>query len=82
MVGDETPIFTTVHDLQIIGSAPREEHDFVVDAIITPNKIVRVERKYPQPRGIIWEKLSKDDFTAMPILNELKDIIHRDPTLS
>jgi len=74
LVGEETPIFTTVHDLQIISSAPKEGHDFVVDAIITPNKVVRVERKYPQPRGIIWEKLSKDDLTAMPILNELKRI--------
>jgi len=77
LVGEETPIFTTVHDLQIVSSAPKEEHDFVVDAIITPSKIVRLERKYPQPRGIIWERLSKDDLTAMPILNELRDIIHK-----
>ena len=75
MVGDETPIFTTVHDLQIIGSAPKEEHDFVVDAIITPSKVVGMERKYPQPRGIIWEKLSEHELEAMPILKELKRIM-------
>ncbi len=76
LISEETPIFTTVHDIQIIGKAPRMEHDFVVDAIFTPKKIVRVERKYSQPKGIIWENLTEQQLREMPILHELKKILN------
>jgi len=76
LIGEETPIFTTVHDAQIINKAPKEEHDFVVDAIFTPSKVIRVERRYPQPKGIIWEKLTEHQLEDMPILHELKRILN------
>ncbi len=74
LIGEKTPIFTTVHDVQIIEEAPKEEHDFVVDAVITPSKVVKMERKYPQPRGVIWDKITKQKLDDMPILQELKRI--------
>lgn len=76
LIDEKTPIFTTVHDVQIIDKAPKEEHDFVVDAVITPSKVVRVERKYTQPKGIIWEKLTKHELKDMLILLELKKILN------
>lgn len=72
LVDEETPVFTTVHDVQIIDWAPREEHDLIVDAIVTPSRVVRVERKYPQPKGILWEKLNVRELEVMPVLKELK----------
>jgi 5-formyltetrahydrofolate cyclo-ligase len=72
LIGEETPVFTTVHDLQIVDDAPKEEHDFLVDAIFTPSRVIRVERKHPQPEGIIWKKLTKHQLEAMPVLRELK----------
>ncbi len=72
LVDEATPIFTTVHDIQIIDEAPKEEHDFVVDAIITPSKIVRVRKQFAQPEGIIWEKITEHEMANMPILQELK----------
>jgi 5-formyltetrahydrofolate cyclo-ligase len=77
---EKTPIFTTIHDAQIIDKAPREEHDFVVDTIITPTKVIRVDRKYPQPKGMIWEKISKHELENTPILNELKNLKTKEPT--
>ena len=71
MINEETPVFTTVNDLQIINTAPKDEHDFVVDAIITPSKVVRIKRKYSQPKGIIWEKLTKQQLNNMTTLHEL-----------
>jgi len=72
LVEERTPIFTTVHDAQIVDGAPKEEHDFTVDAIITPTKVVRVERRGTQPKGIIWEKIGPQHLTRMPILLELR----------
>ena len=72
LISEKTPIFTTVHEIQIIDEAPKEEHDFYVDAIFTPDKKVKVERKYCQPTGIIWEKLTKNQLEDIPILHELK----------
>ena len=73
-VDESTPIFTTVHDVQIVDELPREPHDLVVDAIITPTKILRVKRRHKLPKGIMWENLSADKIKEMPILAQLKTL--------
>jgi 5-formyltetrahydrofolate cyclo-ligase len=73
LLNEETPIFTTVHNLQIVEKVPKEDHDFLVDAIVTPTKVIRVMREESQPTGIIWEKLTPRMLASMPILRELKD---------
>jgi 5-formyltetrahydrofolate cyclo-ligase len=75
MLKEETPIFTTVHNLQIIENVPKEDHDFLMDAIVTPTKVIRVIREESQPSGIIWEKLTPSMLASMPILKELKDYL-------
>ncbi len=75
LIDEDTPIFTTVHDVQIIDKAPKEEHDFIVDAIITPTRVARIERKYSQPKGIIWEKITKHQMKDIPTLKELKTFL-------
>ena len=72
LVDEKTPIFTTVHDIQIIDKAPKEEHDFVVDAIFAPSKLIRIPRKHSQPKGVIWKKITKRQLGDMPVLHELK----------
>jgi 5-formyltetrahydrofolate cyclo-ligase len=72
LINEETPVFTTIHDLQIVDDAPQEAHDFLVDAIFTPTTVIRVNRTRPQPKGIIWEKLKKHQLNTMPVLRELK----------
>lgn len=73
-VDENTPIFTTVHDIQIVDELPREPYDLIVDAIITPTKILRIKRRHELPKGIMWEKLSADKIKETPILAELKKI--------
>ena len=73
-VKEETPIFTTIHDVQIIDGAPREPYDLIVDAIVTPTRVIRIKRAYDLPKGIIWEKLSIEKIKEIPILAELRKI--------
>jgi len=37
----ETPVVTTVHDIQIVEKIPREEWDISVDIIVTPTRVLR-----------------------------------------
>jgi len=41
----ETPVVTTVHDVQIVEKIPREEWDVSVDIIVTPTRVIRVTRE-------------------------------------
>jgi 5-formyltetrahydrofolate cyclo-ligase len=74
LVNERTPIFTSVHDLQIIDRAPREAHDLTVDIIFTPRMTWEIERKHPRPKGILWRRLTETQLREMPILQELKKI--------
>jgi len=72
LIGEETPIVTTVHDVQIVDEAPMEEHDFSVDLIVTPTRSIRVKERRNRPKGIIWEKVTPDMLERMPVLMELR----------
>lgn len=72
LVDEDTPVITTVHDLQIIDQEiPMEEHDLPVDIIVTPTRIIRVERAYRKPKGIYWERISEEKLREIPILAEI-----------
>jgi len=38
----ETPVVTTVHDVQVVEKIPREEWDVSVDVLVTPTRVIRV----------------------------------------
>jgi len=75
LIDERTPVFTSIHDLQIVDSVSREDHDLVVDLVSTPKRVLRIERKYPQPRGILWDELKNHRLREMPLLMELKKIL-------
>jgi len=72
LIGGETPIVTTVHDVQIVDEVPMEEHDFSVDVIVTPTRTIRVKERRNRPKGIIWEKVTPEMLERMPVLMELR----------
>lgn len=72
LVEEDTPIATTVHELQIVEEAPVEDHDFSVDLISTPERTIKTKGLRHRPRGIIWEKLSEKQLDDVPILKKLK----------
>ena len=75
LVSEETPILTTVHDVQVVDEIPREPYDLVVDAIITPMRVIRIERNSLRPKGIIWKLIPPEKLESMPILLELRRTI-------
>lgn len=72
LVEADTPIMTTIHELQIVEDAPMEDHDFSVDLISTPKRIIETKGLRHRPRGIIWEKLSEKQLDEIPLLKRLK----------
>jgi len=75
-VDENTPVITTVHDIQILDQEiPMEDHDLPVDMIVTPSRILRIERVYKKPKGVYWDKLDSRAFREIPVLKELKDLV-------
>jgi 5-formyltetrahydrofolate cyclo-ligase len=73
LVDEETPIMTTVHDLQIVEDAPTEEHGFTVDFIATPTRLLAAEGPRLRPSGVMWEELTERRLEDMPILKKLRE---------
>ncbi|ACP35772.1 5-formyltetrahydrofolate cyclo-ligase [Sulfolobus islandicus Y.G.57.14] len=69
-VDENTPIATTVHDIQIVDEVPSEPFDVPIDIIATPTRLIRVNRKREKPKGIYLEYLSKQKIDETPFLKE------------
>jgi 5-formyltetrahydrofolate cyclo-ligase len=72
-VRENTPVLTTVHELQILDEdLPMTNHDVPLDLIVTPHRVLRTARAFPKPAGIQWEELSAAQLEAMPALQTRK----------
>jgi 5-formyltetrahydrofolate cyclo-ligase len=68
LVGENTTIVTTVHELQLLDEdLPETEHDFRVDVIVTPESVIRT-RRHRRPAGIMWDHLDAEKRAAIPVL--------------
>ena len=72
------PVATTVHDVQVVDGFPQGGNDLPLSYIVTPERTIAVASPPAPPKGIAWERLSKADFEAMPVLAELRDLLARD----
>lgn len=69
LVGEDTPVITTVHPLQIVPhEIPMRPHDIALDWIVTPVGPMRCGAGLPRPRGIYWQFLEADKRAAIPVL--------------
>lgn len=69
LVDEATVIVTTVHPLQIVEEdLEMTEHDIPVDIIVTPEEVIYIERRFPKPRGIYWDHLSREKIEGIPVL--------------
>ncbi|WP_436981529.1 5-formyltetrahydrofolate cyclo-ligase [Streptomyces sp. enrichment culture] len=68
LIGPNTLIATTVHELQVMNEEiPEGDHDFRVDLIITQDRVIECPR-YRRPPGILWEFLTPEMISAIPTL--------------
>jgi 5-formyltetrahydrofolate cyclo-ligase len=72
-VGEDTPVATTVHELQVLDERlPMTDHDVPLDLIVTPERVIRTRRTLPKPKGILWAELSDAQLSAMPALARMR----------
>jgi 5-formyltetrahydrofolate cyclo-ligase len=68
LIGPETTIATTVHQLQVVDEElPETEHDFSVDVIVTPDEVIEC-RPPRRPAGIVVDHLSAGRVREIPVL--------------
>ena len=69
----DTPVLTTVHDLQVVDTAiSMTPHDVPVDLIVTPTRTIRPKTRRPKPQGIRWNELTEPQIAAMPVLKTMR----------
>lgn len=71
-VGEDTPITTTIHELQLVEYIPYEKFDVPVDYIFTNDRVIEVLPRRPRPTGIIWNLLSPKKIREIPLLERLR----------
>lgn len=68
VLSERTVIATTVHDLQVLDEDLTEQaHDFRVDLIVTPERIVWPDSP-KRPAGLDLDSLSPEQIAAIPVL--------------
>lgn len=74
LVGHRTRIVTTVHEEQVLdaGEIPVAEHDFLLDLIVTPRRVIRPPRARRRPR-IRWDELTDEKVASIPLLARLRE---------
>jgi 5-formyltetrahydrofolate cyclo-ligase len=69
--GDQTPIVTSVHRLQLVrAQIPMTDHDIPLNVIATPTELIFIKPSYPKPKGIYWQLLPAAKIDAIPILKK------------
>lgn len=71
LINEDTPVATTVHDLQIVEYIPTTRHDVPVDLIFTPTRSIEVKPRRPKPRGILLDELDPSKVARIPILKSI-----------
>jgi 5-formyltetrahydrofolate cyclo-ligase len=68
LIGKQTTIVTTVHELQVIDEdLPEQDHDFRVDLIITPQRVIHCDSP-KRPAGLDWSRLTPEKIAGIPAL--------------
>jgi len=78
IVRPETPVVTTVHELQVVeeGEIPVTGHDVRLDLIVTPDRVIEVPPRAAasdRPPGLRWEELTEEKIGSIPLLQRLRE---------
>ncbi|MCY4730111.1 5-formyltetrahydrofolate cyclo-ligase [Natronomonas gomsonensis] len=74
LVDDDTPVVTTVHDVQLLEEeVDTERYDVPIDVVCTPTRTVRTETTRPRPTGIFWDDLDAKRLEEIPVLDRLRE---------
>src|SRR6056297_2637454 len=77
LVDEDTPVVTTVHERQVVdgpespvaaATVPVDDHDVPMDAVVTPERVIRTETPYDRPTGVDWNALDAARVAEIPVL--------------
>ncbi len=73
-VSADTLIATTVHPVQWLraGRIPVATHDISLDLVVLPDGVREVRGRKARPPGILWDRLSREQVQAIPVLQGLR----------
>jgi len=71
LVGERTPVATTIHELQLVDELPHDPYDISVDYAATPQRLIHFTGRDPRPKGIIWSLLPCSKLREIPLLSLL-----------
>jgi 5-formyltetrahydrofolate cyclo-ligase len=74
LVDEDIIIVTSVHDIQVFKSLPKERHDVPIDIISTPRKIIECIGPLNRPKGIYWALINENMLDEIPLLKYLKKL--------
>ena len=77
LIDERVPVWTTVHDVQVVDDIPVEPFDVPVDVIVTPTRLLRIASPLPKPDRLFWDRLEPRRLEEMPVLRELAEMDHR-----
>jgi 5-formyltetrahydrofolate cyclo-ligase len=76
LIDDHTVMVTTVHEVQVLdtGRIPETDHDFRLDLIVTPERVITCPRDRRRRRraGVRWQELTDEKIDAIPVLQQLR----------
>ena len=75
LIDERTVVVTTVHERQVVaaGRIPETDHDFRLDLIVTPDRVIECPRRPSAARpGVRWDELTDDKIAAIPVLARLR----------
>lgn len=70
IIKKDVPIFTTVHEIQIVDYIPVEPFDVTVDGISTPLRTIRVNGNKARPNGLLLNYLTPEKIERTPFLRD------------
>ena len=74
LVGRDTVVVTTVHELQVrpAGAIPTGDHDVWLDLVVTPGRVIEVPRRRRARPRLRWDLLTDEKVAAIPLLERLR----------
>jgi 5-formyltetrahydrofolate cyclo-ligase len=74
LITASTVVVTTVHEAQVVddGHIPVTDHDFRLDLIVTPERVLRCRRGRRTPARIRWDELTDAKVASIPLLGRLR----------
>jgi 5-formyltetrahydrofolate cyclo-ligase len=75
IIGERTPIATTIHSTQLVDAARvvLESHDSPLDYVATERELIATGNTTQRPGGVDWDRVRPDQFETIPFLAELRE---------